>query len=96
MSLLEDARRAVRVTSEMTDSEIQMWLDAAFADMARCGVKADLIDPSDPSPLAKAAAICYVKCHYGFDNSEAPRFLQSYKSILANLLNSKANEYLEG
>jgi hypothetical protein len=44
--------------------------------------------------MVRSAVVCYVKANYGFDNAEAPRFTSTYKSILAALLNSKANEYI--
>lgn len=96
MSLLDDARVAVRVTTSTTDSEIETWVDAALADMRRCGVKDELLDEDAETfdPMVRSAVICYVKANYGFDNAEAPRFTATYKSILAALLNSRANEYI--
>lgn len=96
MSLLDDARVAVRVTSIATDSELQMWVDAAIADMRRCGVRDELLDEEAETfdPMVRSAVICYVKANYGYDNAEAPRFTATYKAILAALLNSKANEYI--
>lgn len=94
MSLLDEARECVRVTSTMTDAELQMWIDAAIADMRRCGVKDELLEESTMNSLARSAVICFVKGQYGYDNSEAPRFLDSYRLMLAALLNSKSNEYL--
>ena len=74
-----------------------MWIDAAKADMRRCGVHDSLLVEETMSSLAKSAVVCFVcfvKGQYGYDNSEAPRFLESYRMMLAGLLNSKANEYL--
>jgi hypothetical protein len=78
----------------MTDAEIQMWIDAAKCDMRRCGVKQELLVEETMSSLAKSAVVCFVKGQYGYDNSEAPRFLDSYRIMVTGLLNSKANEYL--
>lgn len=94
MALLDDVRKSLRVVSDMTDDEIQMWVDAAIADMLRCGVKSELVDEKAMSPLAKSAVTCFVKAQYGYDNAEAPRFQESYRMMLAGLLNSKSNEYL--
>lgn len=94
MALIDDVRVCLRVTSSLTDSEIQMWIDAAIADMARCGVKEELLYEPTMNSLAKSAVVCFVKGQYGYDNSEAPRFLESYQMMLAGLLNSKSNEYL--
>jgi len=94
MALLDDVKSSLRVTSTLTDTEIQMWIDAAVADMRRCGVKSELLDKTRMSPLSKAAVTCFVKAQYGYDNDEAQRFLDSYKSMLASMLNSNSNEFL--
>lgn len=94
MALLDDVRGCLHITSTLMDAEIQMWIDAALADMRRCGVKAELLVPETMNSLAKSALTCFVKGHYGYDNSEAPRFLESYRAMLAGLLNSRSNEYL--
>lgn len=94
MALLDDVKVCLRVSSDMTDAEIQMWIDAAIADMRRCGVKDDLLEESTMSSLARSAVVCFVKGQYGYDNAEAPRFLESYRLMLAGLLNSVSNEYL--
>lgn len=94
MALLDDVRSCLRVTSTLSDAEIQMWIDAAVADMRRCGVKPELLDKTRMSPLAKSAVTCFVKAQYGYDNDEAQRFLSSYSDMLASLLNSNSNEHL--
>lgn len=92
MSLLEDLRVTVRVTTTKTDSEIQAWIDAALADMKRVGIRSELLAAEAPAPLVKAAIISYVKANYGYDNAEAPRFQAMYNATVASLLNSDANE----
>lgn len=94
MALLDDVRQCVRVTSTATDAEIQAWINAAIEDMRRCGIKDALLDPATMNSLAKSAVICFVKANYGYDNSEAPRFMESYNAMLTGLYNSKSNEYL--
>ena len=94
MALIDDVRTCLRVTRTATDAEVRMWIDAAKADMRRCGVHDSLLVEETMSSLAKSAVVCFVKGQYGYDNSEAPRFLESYRMMLAGLLNSKANEYL--
>lgn len=94
MALIDEVRPCLRVISTATDAEIQMWIDAAIADMRRCGVKDELLDVESMCPLAKSAVTCFVKSQYGYDNDEADRFMGSYQMMLTGLLNSKANEYL--
>lgn len=97
MALIDDARVAVRVTTSATDTELEAWVDAAIADMRRCGVKDALLDEEAETfdPLVRSAVILYVKANYGFDNSEAPRFMEAYRATVKGLLNSSANEYLD-
>ena len=94
MQLLDYAKQALRVTSDMTDEEIQIWIDAGIADMRRCGVRDELLEAEVMDPIVRAAVICFVKAQYGYDNAEAVRFMQPYTSMLTGLLNSKSNEYL--
>lgn len=95
MSLLDDMRERVRVTTKLTDAEIDDAIMAGLYDLRRCGVKEHLLNEDNPNPLVKMALTNYVRAHYGMDNAtERPQFLESYNRILCDLLNSKANEYL--
>ncbi|MBQ9955298.1 MAG: hypothetical protein IJO87_07705 [Eggerthellaceae bacterium] len=91
MSLLGDVKVAVRVSSAATDPEIQMWIDAALADMKRVGIREELLLEASPDPLVKAAVVCYVKANYGYDVAERPQFEESYRRITVGLMNSGAN-----
>ena len=97
MALIDDVRVAVRVTSTATDTELEAWVNAAIADMRRCGIKDALLDEDAETfdPLVRSAVILYAKANYGFDNSEAPRFMEAYRATVKGLLNSRANEYLD-
>ena len=92
MALLDEMRVRLRVTTTLTDDEIEGEIYAAIADMCRCGVKDALLD--DPSPLVKHAIALYCKAYYGYDNNEREQFIAAYERTLCDLLNSKANEYL--
>lgn len=95
MSLLDDMRERVRVTSTATDAEIDDEIFAAIYDLRRCGVKEALLDNERPHPLVKHAIAMYVRAYYGMDNAtERPQFIAAYERTLCDLLNSKANEYL--
>ena len=94
MSLLDEMRTRVRVTSDLTDDEIDGEILAAIADMRRCGVKDVLLNAETPDPLVKHAIAMYCRAYYGYDNAERPQFIQAYERTLCDLLNSKANEYL--
>ena len=99
MSLLDDMKLAVRIKSDAYDDELNMLIDAARADMLRCGVRRELVCPSDSEavhPLVRMAIYCYCKAHYGYDNDEASRFGVSYRSTVIDLLNSEANVAARG
>lgn len=61
MSLLTDAKLALRVSTEAFDSEITDLINAAVADMGLAGVVN--IDTTDP--LVKRAVITYCRLHFG-------------------------------
>lgn len=95
MALLDDMRERVRVTMDLTDSEIDDEINAAIEDMRRCGVKDAMLSQEHPHPLVKHAITAYVRAYYGLDNAtERPQYIAAYERALCDLLNSKANEYL--
>lgn len=91
MALLDDMKIAVRVTSDAYNPEIQMWIDAAIADMRRMGINPEMLDEQSPSALVLAAITCYVKAKFGYDVDERRRFDESYISLVNSLMNSSAN-----
>ena len=93
MTILEDARAVVRVTSELYNPEIQMLIDAALADLRRVGIREHLLAEETMDPLVRHAVLAYVKANFGFDFTEyeLPQLQLVYPSIVASLLNSTAN-----
>lgn len=85
----------LRVSGTALDSEVDMLIAAALADMARVGIRAELLEEGSMSPLVKQAVACYCKANFGFDNDEAERLDSSYRQCVADLLNSTANEAAE-
>ena len=73
------------------DDEIQDLIDAALADLTRVGIVPSLLDPDSLHPLAKRAVVAYAKAHYGYDNDEATRFIESYERTVIDMANSTAN-----
>ncbi len=95
MALLADIKTALRITSDDFDSEVQMLVNAALADMTRVGVDPTLLeDPDDDggyTPLVKQAITAYCKANFGYDNPEAVRLDDTYHRTVCDLLNSSAN-----
>lgn len=94
MSLLDDIKVCLRVSSDATDSEVQMLIDAALYDMERAGVNPGLLHGCGDgiaNGFVKTAVTAYCKAHYGYDNAEAERFDDAYRRIVVDLLNSGEN-----
>lgn len=88
MALLDDVKVALRVTTDAMDSEVEMLIDAAIADMRRVHVREELLDEETMAPLVKMAVILFCKAQFGYDNDEAERFDESYRQLVADFLNS--------
>lgn len=103
MALLDDVRTALRVTTALTDGEIQTYIDTALFDMGNKGVDPDfLADDADDAndshmPIVRTAVINFCKAQYGRDveASERNACLASYRSIVASLLNGKQNVHYQ-
>ena len=99
MSLLDDVKTALRVTTGKTDGEIEAYIGAALFDMGNKGVKPEFLEEGadaendDYMPIVKTAVINYCKAQYGRDveASERNACLSSYRSIVTSLLNGKQN-----
>lgn len=97
MALLDDVRVALRVTTTMTDVEIETYIATALFDMGNKGVKPEFLaedaGDDDYMPIVRTAVINYCKAQYGRDveASERNACIASYNSIVSSLLNGKQN-----
>ena len=96
MTLLDDIKTSLRVTSEVYDSEVRDLIYAARFDMERVGVDPTMLalNPHTQdvdNAFVKQAIRCYAKAHFGYDNPEAQRFDESYRRIVCDLMNSSHN-----
>lgn len=89
MAFLDDIKVSLRISSSEFDSEVEMLVAAAKADMKRVGIREEVVHESNP--LVKMAITCYVKAHFGYDNPERTELDSSYRQIVCDLLNSPAN-----
>jgi uncharacterized phage protein (predicted DNA packaging) len=83
MAILDDVKKALRISGNVLDTEVQDLIDAAEADLQLSGVHSSKIADSDP--LIKRAITVYCKAHFGWDNPEAERFAQSYIMLKQHL-----------
>lgn len=97
MSLLDDMKLTLRLGAEDFDVEVQMLIDAAMTDMARVGVRPELLELDDDGNLLRRNALvwqaiaAFCKSRFGFDNGDAGRFDDAYYRTVIDLMNSKAN-----
>lgn len=95
MSLLEEAKVHVRVSSDAFDAEIEGLIAAAKATMVNAGIMESVVNADDPEPLVRHAIMTFVKSRFGMDNDDADRFEQSFQSIIAVLAHSDVNSVYE-
>lgn len=88
MSLHDDVKVALRVTSDKMDPEVDILIAAALADMERIGVRKHLLQEGTMDPLVRWAVVLYCKANFGFDNSDASRFQSAYRQMVKDILNS--------
>lgn len=93
MALLDEVRRAVRVSDGYYDTELDTLIQAALFDLQNKGVAPDFIQDKDGQypAIVKQAVVLYAKAHFGLDNDEAPRFSEAYRLTVCSLLNSSKN-----
>lgn len=83
MSLLDDIKKALRINNAVHDTEVSDLIDAAKLDLQLSGLDPSIIVDTDP--LIKRSIALYVKGHFGYDNPEAPRFIQAYDALKIHL-----------
>lgn len=97
MSLVDDIKLSLRIVTEDFDPEIRALADAAMADMARVGVRAELLELDEDGNLLRRdalvwqAVVAFCKSRFGFDNGDAGRFEEAYYRTVVDLMNSTAN-----
>lgn len=86
--MLELVKTALRITTDKFNTEIQQYIDAAFADLGIAGIKDPdtTAKPEDGSTeaLIKMAVITYCRLHFGTPEDYA-RLERSYNEQKAQL-----------
>lgn len=88
-----DEEGYVPTYSSPFDDELLMLIGAAERDMLRVGICPRLVHPEvgEVGADIEQCITLYVKCNFGYDNSEAPRFGEAYRMAVIDLMNSPAN-----
>lgn len=60
MAMLESVKKAMRISSDYYDDELQLLIDAAMLDLQLAGIITDKEDA-----LIKRAVITYCRCNFG-------------------------------
>lgn len=90
MAILDDLKNELRVSGTDFDTEITALINAAKTDLTESGV----VKVVDTDYLTKMAIVLYCKGNFGWDNSEADRFLAEYEKLRAKLaIASTYNQY---
>ena len=86
--MLDLVKTALRITTDKFNTEIQQYIDAAFADLGIAGIKDPdtTAKPEDGSTdaLIKMAVITYCRLHFGAPDDYA-RLERSYNEQKAQL-----------
>lgn len=74
---------SLRIMSDVTDfdSEITMLISACISDLETSGLVVD-----ESHPLVIQAVTTYCKAHFGVENSDSEKYLNSYYSQKAHLI----------
>lgn len=84
MALLDDVKKALRISNAEYNTEVQDLIDAAKLDLTITGIpSANVIDTD---ALIKRAITLYCKAHFGYNNPDADRLLQAYDSLKIHLV----------
>jgi uncharacterized phage protein (predicted DNA packaging) len=81
MALIDDVKKALRVSNTAHDTEVTDLIAAAQKDLSIVGI--DPVDITDP--LIKRAIVTYCKAYFGYDNSDADRLVSAYTSLKVHL-----------
>ena len=79
--ILEDAKVALRVSTNRFDGEIETLIEACKVDLSMAGVT--VVDEEDP--IIKRVIILYVKANFGYDNPDSEKFQRSYDMLKCSL-----------
>lgn len=85
--MLEKVKNSLRISGNAFDVEIADLIEAAKLDLKISGV----VKISDTDALIQRAIIVYCKANFGYDNTEAERFQNSYDMLKQHL--SLAGDY---
>ena len=89
MALIDDIKIYLRITGTAFNTELTDLIAAAQADLSNAGI----VVTDTTNALLKRAIGLYCKAHFGYDNPDADRFMQSYDMVKRQLMLSLSYGY---
>lgn len=87
--MLENVKKALRVTSSAFDEEVKELIESAKMDLKIAGITVS----DSPDALVRRAITIYCKANFGYENPDADRFQDSYVMLKQHL--SLSGDYRE-
>lgn len=86
-NLKEHVKAALRIKTDDTgiNSEVDMLIGAAKADLAMSGVDKSYLDADEIDDMLVLAITTYSKAKFGFDNPESEGLYEAYRIIETHL-----------
>lgn len=81
MALIDDIKKALRITAAAFDTEISDLIEAGKLDLKISGVDTR----TETDPLIKRALTLYCKIHFGYDNPDVDRLTTAYELLKSHL-----------
>lgn len=89
MALLDDIKQTLRISNIAMDLEVTDLIESAKLDLKISGINYDkkivVNSVEEVDPLIKRAITTYCKAYFGYDNSDADRFKESYEMLKIHL-----------
>lgn len=77
--MLNKVKLALRIGNDAYDTEITDLINACKRELELAGIASSNIKDTDEMIIQ--TVISYCKAYFGFDNSEADRYIKSYESL---------------
>ena len=81
--MLNKVKLALRINNDAYDGEITDLINACKKELELAGIASSNIVDTDEMIIQTVT--CYCKAYFGFDNTDAERYIRSYESLKAFL-----------
>lgn len=77
--MLNKVKLALRISNDAYDGEITDLINACKKELELAGIASSNINENDA--IISRTIMCYCKAYFGFDNTEADRYIKSFESL---------------